>query len=138
MSPRFLRTARKQAKPTLSENGLLYSCERWFLGRCFARRVFRTVNLGCARGLADAAAGLKKRSFSRTSIFIKALAETNLRHEPPDHRAPDEAPEAQDEGGTYPTGRARLVSRHGGVSVFFEQGRRNQPDGYPDPQWHED
>ena len=48
---------------------------------------------------------------------------------PLDYRAPGEAPEAQDNGGPYPTLRVWLVSRHGGLSVFFEQGRRNQTDG---------
>ena len=59
-------------------------------------------------------------------------------HEPPDHDAPDEAPEAQDDGGPYPTLRVRLGSHHGGLPVFCEQHRRNQPDGQPNPQRHED
>jgi hypothetical protein len=52
--------------------------------------------------------------------------------EPPDHRAPSEASAAQDNAGPYPTHRARLVSRPGGLPVFFKQGRRNQIDGSRD------
>jgi hypothetical protein len=54
-------------------------------------------------------------------LSCKISAETDLMREPPDHRSPGEAPEAQDDGGPYPTHRARLMSRQGGVSVFFEQ-----------------
>jgi len=42
--------------------------------------------------------------------------------EPPDHRSSGEAPEAQDDGGPYPTHRARLMSRQGGLSVFWLTG----------------
>jgi hypothetical protein len=59
-------------------------------------------------------------------------------HEPPDDCAPGEPPEAQDDGGPYLAPRALLVSRHGRLSVFFEQGRRNQPDSQPNTEWHDD
>jgi hypothetical protein len=50
-------------EPTFGENGLLYSCQSRFFGRCFSRRVFRTINLDRTRAHSDAAAGAKKRSF---------------------------------------------------------------------------
>jgi hypothetical protein len=59
-------------------------------------------------------------------------------HEPPDDCAPGEAPQAQNDGGSYPGPRALLVSRHGRVSVFCEQGQRNPPDSQPNTQRHED
>jgi hypothetical protein len=68
----------------------------------------------------------------------KIMAETDLMHEPPDQRAAGEAPEDQDDGGPYPTLRALLVSRDGRLSVFFEYERRNQLDGQPNPQRHDD
>ncbi len=76
------------------------------------------VNLECPRIMSTDLDGLT----------CKIMAETHLMHEPPDHCAPGEAPEDQDDGGPYPTLRALLVSRYGSLSESFEHERRNQPD----------
>jgi hypothetical protein len=98
-SPCSLRTTHKHpAGPTLSENGSIYSCPSGFLGRCFSRRVFRTINLDRTRAHSDAAAGAKKRSFFRTAPFDSE-----------DGPTPRGAPAST--GRTGVSGRARPVKR---------------------------
>jgi hypothetical protein len=71
-------------------------------------------------------------------LTCKIVVETDLMREPPDHCAPNEAPDAQDHAGPYPTHWARLVSRPGSLSASSSRDDGIRWMAHQIPQRHED